>query len=135
VCSYVHGPAADDSAGLGPGDLEAALLAGLGKAKRNQAIARFLHLGRPTPTGYALSQQNDRVVVVTAPHQQGGHLWHGRKVVERILASSGPAGLHVRSSSVCSCQLRICRPQSTTAHCAASTMWAHSSCTGCVTPW
>lgn len=95
LCRYVNGPDADTSQGLAPGDLEAALLAGLGKAKRNQTITRLLQEGRPPPSGYALSQQTSRVVVISAPHHQGGHLWHGRKVVERILASHGPTGLQV----------------------------------------
>ena len=94
-CRYVHGPAAAIDQGLAAGDLEAALLAGLAKTKRNQTIARLLQAGRPPPSGYVLSQQAGRVSVVSAPHHQGGHMWHGGKVVERVLATYGTAGLQV----------------------------------------
>lgn len=94
-CRYVHGPAAPSGQGLAPGDLEAALLAGLAKSKRNNAIARLMQAGRPAPSGYTLSHQDGRVSVISAPHHQGGHMWHGRKVVEKIVATYGKAGLQV----------------------------------------
>lgn len=94
-CRYVHGPAAAIDRGLGPGDIEAALLAGLAKTKRNQTISRLIQAGRPPPLGYVLSQQEGRVSVVSAPHHQGGHMWHGRKVVEKIVATYGLTGLQV----------------------------------------
>lgn len=94
-CRYVHGPAAAIDQGLAPGDIEAALLAGLAKTKRNQTVTRLMQEGRPPPSGYALSQQEGRVSIISAPHHQGGHMWHGRKVVEKIIGTYGVTGLQV----------------------------------------
>lgn len=78
------------------GDLEAALLAGLGKLKRNQAVRQMLAKGRPVPTGYTVGQVEGRVTVTAAPPEQGGHLWHGKQVVAQIMDADGPVGLQVR---------------------------------------
>lgn len=97
VCRFVHGRQPAEGEELKPGDLEAALLAGLGKIKRNQAARQMVTKGRPVPTGYTVGEVEGRLTVTAAPPEQGGHLWHGRRVVELIAEAHGNAGLQVRS--------------------------------------
>ena len=94
-CRYLHGRHPREGEELQPGDLEAALLAGLGKIKRNQAVRQMVAAGRPCPTGYSIGDVDGRVTVTAAPPEQGGHLWHGRQVVSLIMASQGLQGLQV----------------------------------------
>lgn len=97
ACRFIYSRQPADGEDLQPGDLEAALLAGLGKIKRNQAVRAMIAAGRPCPTGYTVEQVKGRVTVTAAPPEQGGHSWHGREVVALIMAAHGARGLQVRA--------------------------------------
>lgn len=93
---FIYGRQPAEGEGLRQGDLEAALLAGLGKIKRNQAVRAMIAAGRPCPSGYTVEEVDGRVMVTAAPPEQGGHTWHGREVVALIMAAHGAHGLQVR---------------------------------------
>eukprot|EP00892_Ulva_mutabilis_P004069 jgi/Ulvmu1/2033/UM120_0029.1 len=93
IIRYLHGRPPHEGERLQEGDQEAALLAGLGKIKRNQSVRQMLAAGRPFPTGYEVSEVEGRVTVTAAPAEHGGHLWHGRQVVALIMEAQGPEGL------------------------------------------
>lgn len=79
-----------------PGDLEAALVAGLGVSKKNRAVRAFVKAGRPQPTGMNLQADENGVVSVKSSEKvETGHVWHGREVVEYLISSGGLSAVQV----------------------------------------
>jgi hypothetical protein len=86
---------------LQPGDLEGALLAGLGPTRRNRTLRELVRQGRPPPTGFKVLSDGCHATCEPTMELEGGHAWHGRRIVQLLMASGGAHALQVQRLCLC----------------------------------